>query len=58
MYINDKCIDPIVSTNNKAIVSPPDLFLLNYIKEDEILVETMSVDQFLSNSSFDLLQSK
>jgi len=57
-YINDTCIYHIVQIDNEAFVSPSDLFLLNYTKENEIIAETISVDQFLSNSSFDLLHSK
>jgi len=57
-YINDTYIYHIVPTDNETFVSPSDLFLLNYTKENEIIAETMSVDQFLSNSSFDLLHSK
>jgi hypothetical protein len=48
----------LVQTANETIVSPSDLFLLNYTKEEEIIAETMSVDQFLLNSSFDILHSK
>jgi hypothetical protein len=52
------CIYYLVSTDHETFVSPSDLFLLNCIKEDEIITETMSVDHFLSNSSFDLSYSK
>ncbi len=44
--------------DHETFVSPSDLFLFNYIKEEEIITETMSVDHFLSNSSFDLQHSK
>lgn len=42
--------------DNELILFPSDLYLLNYTKENEVLTETISVDQLLSNSSFDLLQ--
>jgi hypothetical protein len=48
----------IVQTDDETILSPFDIFSLNYTKEDEIIAETMFVDQFLSNSSFDFFQSK
>ena len=36
------------------LMSSSDFFLLNCVKEDEIMTDTSPVDQFLSNSSFDL----
>jgi len=56
VFHNDS-IDIDVKTENEAIVPPSDLFLLNYTKEEEIIAETMSVDQFLSNSGFDILHT-
>ncbi|UJR37668.1 hypothetical protein I4U23_030364 [Adineta vaga] len=46
-------IDNNISMGNEVAMCPFDIFSLNYIKEDEI-IETMFVDEFISNSSFDL----
>ncbi|CAF4181285.1 unnamed protein product, partial [Rotaria sordida] len=48
-------IDTDMQTDDEAVVSPFDLFSLNF-KEDELIAETISADQLLSNSSFDLPQ--
>ena len=44
----------LVEMDHDMFMSSSDLFLLNCVKEDEIIMETTPVDQFLSNSSFDL----
>ncbi|CAF3610675.1 unnamed protein product [Adineta steineri] len=47
-------MDTDIHTDDEPIASPFDIFSLNYIKEDEIITETMFIDQCFSNSSFDL----
>ncbi|CAM4745789.1 unnamed protein product [Rotaria magnacalcarata] len=58
--VNDNSLDHVdmldteILSDEEAIVSPFDLFSMNYnTKEEEILVESLSTDQFLSDSSFD-----
>ncbi|CAF0782036.1 unnamed protein product [Rotaria sp. Silwood1] len=46
-------IDTDIQTDDEAIASPFDLFSLSF-KEEEIIEETISADQLLLNSSFDL----
>ncbi|CAF2623296.1 unnamed protein product [Rotaria sp. Silwood2] len=46
-------LDTDIRIDDEAVVFPFDLFSLNF-KEDETIDETISADQLLSNSSFDL----